>query len=304
MNSFNQTIDPALIDTVLPVDEQGYPEAEMLADREQGVLSDCCGEASREMPDALRLERSRWEETARKNDELHTWPINYVDRFTNQQPTHECTTHSKRVNFEAARNRQIGVIFKDGPKKDYRYPESALYGSAWMSCESLYAQVNPRTARNPQQRGGAGVRQVLEVSCKTGMLPDKIQPREYGFKHSLHGTAGQGNSNQSSGPYISVRDFPEGWEETAKHFKPLEVIFPESWEDAVSLVLNGIVVSVGRNGHAIPWCQWLPDKELMAYVDSYNVIRYDSLRTVKSAWRGAFAIANVTTPNDWLKPAG
>lgn len=298
MNSFNQNIDPALIDHVLPVEEQGYPEAEMLADREAGVLWDCCGAASRAMPDALRVEQKDFSERARQNDELHTWPINYVDRFTNQQPTHECTCHSLRTNFEAARNRQIGVIFSEGPKKDFRYAESAQFGSVWVSPLSDYAEANPR------QSGGANVRQVMEIACRRGLLPDKIQPREYGFKHQLQGTTGQGNSNQSHGPWVALRNFPDGWEETAKHFKPLEVIFPESWEDAISLVLNGITVSVGRQGHAIPWSQWLPDKQLMAYVDSYDIVRYDSLRTVKSAWQGAFAIANVTTPNDWLKPAG
>ena len=40
-------VDPSLIDTVLPVDEQGYPEEEMLADREPGVLFGMCGAASR-----------------------------------------------------------------------------------------------------------------------------------------------------------------------------------------------------------------------------------------------------------------
>jgi hypothetical protein len=82
------------------------------------------------------------------------------------------------------------------------------------------------------------------------------------------------------------------------------VIFPESWEQAVCLVLHGMFVGVGRSGHAIPWGQWMPDRQVMAYPDSYDVTRYDSLRVVQSAWRGAFAIATMTTPDDWLKPAG
>lgn len=293
-------IDPALIDVVLPVDEQGYPEEEMLADREPGVLWDCCGAASRKMPEELRVDPREWAKRARENDEAGTWPINYRDRFTMQQPTHECTCHSLDVDFSIARNRQRTIRYPEGPKKGFRYDESNL-GSVWMSPLSVYNEANPR------QWGGAGVRQVLEIACRRGILPDKIQPRDYGFKHTLHGTTGKGNNNQSSGPWVSVRNMPEGWEETAKHFKPLEVIFPESFEDAVSLILNGYAVSVGRDGHAITWCslQFNGDTLVAApYPDSYDVTRYDSVRTMKRAWQGAFSIATVTTPDDWMKPAG
>jgi hypothetical protein len=42
----------------------------------------------------------------------------------------------------------------------------------------------------------------------------------------------------------------------------------------------------------------------MGYVDSYDVVRYDSKRTVQGCSNGAFTIASMTTPDDWLKPAG
>lgn len=296
MNSFDQ-IDPALIDVVLPEDEQGYP-ADLAAEDTPDVLWDVCGSASRSFPQSLWIEPSDWADKARENDKNKTWPMNFVDRYTNQQPTHECTCHSLRTNFEAARNRQRSVIYPDGPKKGFRYPESGEVGSVWVSPLSVYAEANPR------QWGGANVRQVMEIACRRGMLPEKIQPHDYGFEHTLQGTTGKGGLNQSSGSWVAVRNFPSGWEETAQWFKPIEVIFPGSWEEAVCLVLNGYVVSVGRDGHAVPWCQWLPDQQAMAYPDSYDVTRYDSLRTVKRAWSGAFAIATVTVPDDWMKPAG
>ena len=167
-----------------------------------------------------------------------------------------------------------------------------------MSPLSVYSEANP------DRWGGANVRQVLEIAVRRGMLPDTIQPHDYGFRHTLQGTSGEGNSNQSGGKWIPVSRFPDGWKETARHYRPLEVIFPDSYEQAVCCVLAGLVVSVGRRGHAVPWARWMNDKRLMAYPDSYDVTRYDSEKTARSAWKGSFAIATVTIPDFWDKPAG
>lgn len=294
MNSF-APIDPALIDvTIAP---SGYTP-EMEAGDTTDAVRDACGSAARDFPQSLWIEPSDWADKARDNDKYRTWPMNYIDRYTNQNPTHECTCHSLRANAEAARNRQRGVIYADGPTKGRRYEESGKFGSVWLSPLSVYAEANPR------ERGGANVRQVMEIACKRGMLPESIQPYDYGFKHAIIGTAGSGNSNQSSGQWLPLSRFPDGWQETAAWFKPLEVIFPESWEQALCLVLHGLVVSVGRNGHAVPWAQWNAAEKVMAYPDSYDLTRYDSQRTVQGAWQGAFAIATMTTPDDWSKPAG
>jgi len=293
LNSF-EAIDPKLIDVVIP--EDGYPD-HLAAEDTADALRDACGSASREFPESLYIEPKDWPDKARDNDKNHTWGMNYIDRYTNQNPTHECTCHSLRANFEAARNRQLGIIYPDGPRKNFRYEESTR-GSVWVGPLSVYAEANPRI------KGGANVRQVLEIAVRRGMLPEKIQPHEYNFKHDLIGTTGQGNSNQSHGQWVPVNRFPEGWKETAAWFRPLEVIFPASYEQAVCLVLHGYVVSVGRNGHAVPWSQWNAKDRVLAYPDSYDVTRYDSERTAKSAWQGSFSISTVTAADDWLKPAG
>ena len=290
------TIDPRLID-VFPINgHDGYPASLAIEDTPD-ALRDACGSASREFPAALWIEPRDWVAKARENDAAGSWGLNYVDRFTNQDPTHECTCHSLRVNVEAARNRARGVNY-GGPRKDYRYTESRDFGSVWLSPLSVYAEANPR------QWGGANVRAVLEIACRRGMLPETVQPYDYQFRHALHGTTGRGGFNQSRGPWTPVSRFPAGWEETARHFRPLEVIFPESYEQAVCLVLHGMVVSVGRNGHAVPWARWMPDQRLMAYPDSYDIVRYDSERTARSAWDGSFTVASVTLPDDWSRPAG
>jgi hypothetical protein len=306
MNSF-APLDPALLDQPSPEiakspdGHTGYPDA-MKAMDTRDALMDCCGDAAvRDFPQGLWIEPKDWADKARDNDKYHTWGMNYLDRFTNQNPTHECTCHSLRANFEAARNRQRGVNYPDGPKKGFRYPESGDVGSVWVSPLSVYAEANPR------QWGGANVQQVLEIACRRGMLPETIQPHDYGFKHAMQGTTGQGNNNQASGNWLAMSRFPEGWQETAAWLKPLEVIFPDEWEQAVCLVLHGMLESVGRSGHAIPWAQLQFEGANLvaaAYPDSYDVVRYDSLRTIKSAYRGSFAIASVTAPDDWSKPAG
>lgn len=294
MDSF-APIDPALVDVRLP-EHDGYPEHLAAADTPD-VLRDACGDAARDFPDALYIDPSNWADKARENDKHHTWPINYLDRFTNQSPTHECTCHALRACAEGARNKQRGIIFPDGPKADFRYEQSAR-GSVWLAPNSIYPEANPG------QRGGAGCQQVLNIACRRGFLPEKIQPAEYGFKHDMYGTTGKGGKNQSSGPWVRVESFPQGWEETAKHFKPLEVIITDSFEQVVSLILHGYVVEVGRSGHAIPYAFWNVAESKMGYVDSYDVVRYDSQGTVRGCSNGAFAIVSMTTPDDWMKPAG
>jgi len=289
-------IDPKLID-VFPDEHDGYPD-HLAAEDTSDALRSACGEASRDFPESMWIEPREWAERAAENDRHGLWAMNFLDRFTNQTPTHECTCHSLRANFEAARNRARGLIYPDGPKAGERYAESATSGSVWLSPLSVYAEANP------DRWGGANVRQVLEIAVRRGMLPDVRQPRDYGFIHAIPGTSGKGNNNQAGGAWIPVSRFPAGWQETARRFRPLEVIFPDSYEEAVCCVLNGLVVSVGRRGHAVPWARWVADQRLMAYPDSYDITRYDSDRTARSAWKGSFAIASVTLPDDWSRPAG
>lgn len=294
------SVDPKLVDVFFP-QHDGYPEHLAKLDTRDALMmaADDAGAVVTEFPQSLWIEPKDWPEWARQNDENKTWGLNYLDRFTNQNPTHECTAHSLRANFEAARNRQRRINFDSGPVAGKRLPESAQSASVWVSPLSIYSEANPR------KTGGANVQQVLRISAKRGFLPETIQPRDYGFKHAIVGTTGKGGVNQASGSWVRLSDFPDGWEETAKHFKPLEFIFPDDIEQAVCLLLHGFLVSVGRKGHAIPWAKYDPDEKLFPYPDSYDVIRYDSWSTARScAGNGSFAIVSVTTPDDWNKPAG
>jgi len=294
MNSF-EIIDPRLIDVVLP-ESTGYPP-EMAAEDTPDALWDAAGDAAREFPDHLWIEPRYWADAARDNDKYNTWPINYIDRYTNQSPTHECTCHTLRAVAECARNRQRGIQVGP-PIVGQRKPISAVAGSVWLSCLSIYAEANPR------QRGGASTRGVMELAARRGFLPDKIQPAEYGFRHTLTGTAGKGGVNQSSGSWVPLSRFPAGWQSTAVHLRPLEIIIPRMWEQSVCLILHGRAVGHGRQGHAVPLVGWNPTSNVAPYLDSYDVIRYDSPANIRAGLVSAYSIVSFTVPDDWDFPAG
>jgi hypothetical protein len=281
----------------------GYTETHRKADTPQ-ALRDACGDAARDFPSSMWIEAKDRPARAALNDESRTWAMNYVSGFTNQGPggegysTHECTCHDLIQNFRVARNKQRGMIYKDGPKVGYRYPESAK-GDVFFSPLSVYAEANPG------ERGGAGCIQVLNIACRRGILPDKTQPRDYGFRHTLHGTCGKGGINQSRGPWTPLSKFPEGWQETAGLFKPEEVVVTTNWEEALCLILWGYKCSYGRNGHAVGPGMWNAASNAFPYPDSYDVIRVDPFSTFKNAVSmGAYFILSVKPPDDWLNPAG
>lgn len=292
------SIDPKLIDVTF-LEHDGYPEHIAAQDTTDALkmAAEDAGAIVTAFPDNLWIEPKDWPDAARDAKKYRTRAIDYLDRYTNQNPTHECTTHAFRACFEAAWNRQRKIPVGP-PQAGQRLEISAKSASVWISCISLYAEANPG------QWGGAGVVQILNIAARRGCIPDKIQPREYGFKHTLQGTCGSGGVNQSKGSWVSVSRFPEGWQETAKHFKPLEYIFPDSWEQTVCLVLHGFMVGVGRQGHSIPYGEWIPEDNVMAYPDSYDVTRYDSVSRIRSTVGGSYAIVSTTTPDDWNKPAG
>lgn len=293
-NSFS-LVDSKLIDHVL-AEHDGYPD-ELAAEDSRDTLWDASGDAAREFPQHLWIEPRDWADAARQNDQHKTWPINWLDRFTNQSPTHECTCHALRAIAEACRNRQRGIILGP-PVAGQRLPISAQSGSVWLSPLSIYAEANPR------QRGGASTRGVLGIAQRRGFLPETIQPRDWGFRHAIVGTAGRGGVNQAAGSWVPLSRFPDGWEATARHFRPLEIIIPDSAEQIVCLVLHGLAVGAGRSGHAIPYAVYNPVQQLLGYVDSYDVVRWDSMRMVRAAVGSAYAIASMTTPDDWEHPAG
>lgn len=297
-------LDPALIDVVLP-EESGYPDHLAAEDTRENLMAaaDDAGAVITDFSNDWYIEPKDRPERARFNRENKMLAFDYVSRFTNQgggsgvRGTHECTCHSlsRAAEGSLGRARRIAV---GPPVPDTKLDVPPGAAPVWLSPLSVYSEANPG------QWGGASVRGVLKIAARRGFLPEPTQPKDYGFKHTLHGTCGVGNVTQSRGPWVPVSRFPEGWEETAKHFKPLEFIFPKNLDEAICLILHGLFVCVGRDGHAIPWGDVDFDREIIPYLDSYDVIRADSFGRAKRAVGGSFAIVSMTTPDSWDRPTG
>jgi len=240
---------------------------------------------ARDFPAHLWIEPKEWAAVAAENDRYNTWPEDYRNRFTNQSPTHECTCHSLTQQFEIAYNRQ----------------RHGAGDAIFVSPLSIYAEANPRI------RGGANIQTVLSICIRRGFLPEYHGPdgpntQRNKYKHTIVGTQGKGNPMNSGGDWVALSRFPTDWKDTARHLRALECINVDQWEQMVCLVLHGIAVGVGRNGHAIPYTRWMAKDGVMEYTDSYDVHRYDSQRTMRSAVGGAHAIVSTTVPDDWYKP--
>jgi hypothetical protein len=285
MDSLNEEFPDSLVDVVLPY-ESGYSDPQGADNSDEYSMM-----GARDFSDELWFEEKEWKDRAKENDDKGLWAESVRDRFTNQFNTHECTAHSMIQGFEAAYNQT---------RKGNGRP-------VLLSPLSVYAEANPR------ERGGANCRNVLEIAINRGILPDhaglnRLTEQQELFEHTLIGTAGKGNATQSHGRFLQVSEFPSGWEETAKHFRPLaaDVVNPKTFEECVCLLLHGRVINVGRSGHAVPWNRlvWRDGDMYAAYADSYDRTLYDSIRTMKGAVSGASSIWSTTIPDDWDYPAG
>jgi hypothetical protein len=74
-------IDPSLIDVVLP-SPSGYSAEAKLGDTREAMMA-AAGSAARDFPAELYIDPKDYAAKAAENTANKTWPINYIDRFTN-----------------------------------------------------------------------------------------------------------------------------------------------------------------------------------------------------------------------------
>jgi len=269
--------DRTLIDYTLP-DHDGYPDNLAAADTSDELAM----MGATDFPQSLWIEPKDWKAYAADNklSERKLWPTNFKGRFTNQHPTHECTCHS------LCRGAEIAYAAQHSGAKKIAFSQVGIYAIA-----------------NPGQWGGAGCLEVLRIAMETGFIPENVWGQDAIYKHTMHGTAGKGNADNSSGPWVTERSKPEyfsGAAETRNLFKPTEVINPRSREEMACCVLHGRAVNVGRRGHAVPYTflVWEPtqksEQPTFGYDDSYDIQRFDTWSSASAAVSGSSCIWNMT----------
>ena len=264
-------IDPKLIDVQHKFD--GLVEVE---NQERGLLA----AGAVEFPEHLLIDRDEWTDRLAEIEKHGATSDKYSDRFTHQGNSHECVSHAAQQAIMTAYNRQLGGVEH----------------SVWFSPLALYTRIT-----GGRQWGGSNVMDSLYEMMENGMIPDSDGPAGEGtqavkFKHTLYTTAGSGEK------FVKPRDLPDGWEQTAKHFRVLEAFTIPDEQAHFSAVFHGMVVVNGRQGHSIPHFYGLYEnrKYYTAYKDSYDRWLYDSERL----WGGGYCIRSVTTPDDPNNPAG
>lgn len=270
-----------------PIGDTGYNEDKAAEDSVESFAA----AGFVDFPDHLWIEPKDWEDYARENDKYQNWARDYSNRFTNQSPTTECTCHCLLQCCESRYNKQRGAITQD---------------AVWFSALGIYEEADP------SGRSGASVVGVLKIAMRRGMVPEYDGPAGPGtqkskYKFTRPGTRGKGNATQSGeGDWLSFSRYPDSFTDTSRHFKPLEIINVDSWEQHFCLLLRGYAVGNGRSGHSIPHMRAVKRDGVWysEYKDSYDTFRYDSISYVRNGVGAAYSIASFTQPDDWAKPAG
>lgn len=280
MSSLDLQIDPAIIDVAFQPDgmnADGYSEF------------DLCAAGAVNFPDSLVIPRSEWDHWISENDKHKSSGFDYSARWTHQGNSHECVSHASIQSFEIAYNRQFAGL------------KYAFYGSP----VALYTRIT-----GGRQWGGSNVNDALREMMARGVIPEHDGPDWLGgkggqakrFKATVQQTAGRTEEHWPTKGWITERQFPQGWEQTSRHFRVLEAFYIGSREQHFSALLHGYGIVNGRSGHSICHCKCVKSngKYLSMYRDSYNRDLYDS----EGMTGGGYAIAVVTSPDDPTKPAG
>jgi hypothetical protein len=132
---------------------------------------------------------------------------------------------------------------------------------------------------------------ALELTREFGLLPSNQHGQADKFAHVFH----------ENTPFVWPRSLPDGWQDTARHFRCLEWLRIDTAEQFGSALLHQYPVVYGRSGHSIVGEDMVYDggRYLCRSCDSYGFNNrdgtgriYDSER--KWATSGAWACRVVT----------
>lgn len=230
-----------------------------------------------EFPQAMVIPRGEWQQWITSNQAAGFSLTLYNDTLNYQAPEHSCVSNATETAIRVVRNAQLGLAHR-----------------VKFSPMSLYCRVNSH------RWGGSSMLKNLSESTSRGILPEDTPEQKLIFAHTAHQNA----------VYFPARELPDGWEQTAKHFRPLLAYRVLTAEQFASALLRGWPVVNGRSGHSICHLELIArdGRFLSKYADSYGTARGDGgyLYDSESKWAtgGAWCLVSVTCPDDPAKPAG
>lgn len=226
------------------------------------------------------IPRSEWRERHEQNQQHNVSLKRYNLKINDQNPESSCVCNAAETCFRSIWTRQLGVKH-----------------SIDLSPMSLYTRICS------SRHSGSYMADALDESKERGFLPEDTERNRALFNHLLH----------QNTPWIRKSQLPNGWEKTARHFRPLEWYQIPNDRDAFgSALLQGMPICYGRDGHSIAAIDLELDESskrwLAVYAQSYGVAtgdqgyQYDSEKKWETG--GAWCLRAVTLPDDPLKPAG
>jgi len=257
-----------------------------------GYIEDREGESSfgSAWPDSLKIfDRSEWRDRARELEKAGFDATTYLRPYNNQHPESSCVYNAAEVCMRYIRNRTLGNKYE-------------------MKCSPMsgYCRVTSR------RHSGSTMWGALEQLSDIGLLPESSSEySEPGLK-LLHRRAKAmcRHTFHQNTPFVRQRELPEGYRDTAKHFRVHEWIRLDNEEQFASALLAPYPICYGRNGHSIAAVQLDFDgrEPYAKYLDSYGASKGDGgyLWDSRRKWNtgGAWACRSVVIPDDPRLPCG
>mgnify|MGYP003334078817 FL=1 len=224
--------------------------------------------------------RSEWRDRIEAKKAAGGGLEQYNLKINDQNPESSCVCNAAETCFRTVWTRQLGVEH-----------------SIDFSPMSLYTRICS------SRHSGSWMPDALAELEDNGILPEDTPANRARFKHVVH----------QNTPFIRERDLPDGWKQTAKHFRVIKgewYRLPDDNEAFASALLSDMPICYGRSGHSIAALTlvYSDGRFLAKYAQSYgtdvgdNGYQYDSERNWNTD--GAWCLRAVTMPSDVSKPAG
>lgn len=230
-----------------------------------------------EFPAEMVIPRGEWQKWITSNHAAGFSLTLYNDTINYQAPEHSCVSNATETAIRVTWNKQLG-----------------LNHTVKLSPMALYCRVNSR------RWGGSNTIANLNEASTRGMVPEDTPENKRRFGDIV--------AHQNA-VYFPASQLPDGWQDTAKHFRIVRAFRVRTAEQFASALLRGWPVVNGRSGHSICHLELVfrDGRYFSKYADSYGTARGDNgyLYDSESKWatNGAWCLVSVTMPDDVRFPA-